>query len=165
MGCMEIQISKNAVSKDPMGFTDAPVGAALPFRYTPEFIRLPKSPALCPHCGLTRSKMNELVLPCAANNFRPPVKSISLRKRGQTKAVRLVVYDSLMAYLRSFLQEGSVMVFLFLFAALASQSMGNTAILGVSLQTSAATSAAGNLPLVKTTASQIVHETKEGTDQ
>jgi hypothetical protein len=51
--------------------------------------------------------MNELVLPSPLNNFKPPVKSISLRNRGQVKAVRLVVFDSLMAYLRSFLQDGA----------------------------------------------------------
>lgn len=86
--------------------TIAPINASSFFLHRPEFIRLPKSPALCPFSGLTRSKMNELVLPCAANDFRPPVKSISLRKRGQTKAVRLVVYDSLMSHLRSFLTDG-----------------------------------------------------------
>ena len=88
-----------------MGFTAAPVSMAPAILHKPEFIRLPKSPALCPHSGLSRSKLNELVLPCIANDFRPPVRSISLRKRGQTKAVRLVVYDSLMVYLRSFLQD------------------------------------------------------------
>jgi hypothetical protein len=72
----------------------------------PEFLRLPKSGTLCPHSGLSRSKLNELVLPCAANGFKPPVASISLRNRGQVKAVRLVVYDSLMTYLRSFLKNG-----------------------------------------------------------
>jgi hypothetical protein len=50
--------------------------------------------------------MNELVLPSLLNNFKPPVKSISLRNRGQVKAVRLVVYDSLLGYIRSFLQDG-----------------------------------------------------------
>lgn len=71
----------------------------------PEFIRLPKPGTLCHYTGLSRSKMNELVLPSAFNNFKPEVKSISLRNRGQVKAVRLVVYDSLMTYLRSFLQD------------------------------------------------------------
>jgi hypothetical protein len=72
----------------------------------PEFIRLPKPGTLCPHTGLSRSKLNELVLPCPANCFKPPVRSISLRNRGQIKAVRLVVYDSLLEYLHSFLQDG-----------------------------------------------------------
>ena len=101
-----MSINKDFAGGVEGGFTTNPIaGAPQSFRHHPEFIRLPKSPALCPFSGLARSKMNELVLPCAANDFRPPVKSISLRKRGQTKAVRLVVYDSLMAYLHSFLQQ------------------------------------------------------------
>ena len=66
----------------------------------PEFIRLPKTGSLCPRTGLSRSKLNELILPSPLNRFRPPVRSISLRNRGQVKAVRLVVFDSLMSYLR-----------------------------------------------------------------
>lgn len=66
----------------------------------PEFIRLPKSGSLCPWTGLSRSKLNELVLPSPLNRFRPPVRSVSLRNRGQVKAVRLVAFDSLMGYLR-----------------------------------------------------------------
>jgi len=83
------------------------VGVTVDNHQKPEFIRLPKAGTLCPHSGLSRSKMNELVLPSPVNNFKPPVKSISLRNRGQVKAVRLVVFDSLMAYLRSFLQDGA----------------------------------------------------------
>jgi hypothetical protein len=63
----------------------------------PEFIRLPKPGKLCPHTGLSRSKLNELILPCEANHFKPPVKSISLRKRGQVRGVRLIVFDSLIS--------------------------------------------------------------------
>jgi hypothetical protein len=64
-----------------------------------EFLRLPKAGELCPLTSLTRSKMNELILPCKANNFNPAVRSISLRKRGQARGVRLVVVDSLLAYI------------------------------------------------------------------
>ncbi len=99
------------------------------FGVRPELIRLPKPRSLCPYTGLSRSKMNELVLPCAANNFKPPVKFISLRNRGQVKAVRLIVYDSLMAYLRSFLQDGGDMIIAILFAALAALALGHTSIL------------------------------------
>jgi len=67
----------------------------------PEFLRLPKSGNLCPYSGLSRSGMNALILPTPGNNYRPPVRSVSLRARGQLRAVRLVVYDSLMAYLHS----------------------------------------------------------------
>jgi len=65
----------------------------------PEFLRLPKSGERCPYTSMSRTGLNLLILPCAANNFCPPVRSISLRKRGQVKATRLIVFDSLMAYL------------------------------------------------------------------
>ena len=67
--------------------------------FKPEFIRLPKPGNLCPWTGLSRSKLNELVLPCNANDFRPPVKSVCLRRRGAATGVRLIVFESLMAFL------------------------------------------------------------------
>jgi len=70
-----------------------------------EFIRLPKTGTLCPFTGLTRSKMNALVLACPANDHKPPVKSVCLRQRGAVKGVRLIVYRSLMDYLHGL--EGS----------------------------------------------------------
>ena len=65
----------------------------------PEFIRLPKSGNRCPHTGLSRSKLNQLVLPCKENDFKPPVESKVLRKRGTIRGTRLIVFDSLMEYL------------------------------------------------------------------
>lgn len=88
------------------GFTTAPVTAGHT-AHIPEFLRLPKPGSRCPITGLTRSGINELVLPCESNDFRPPVKSISLRKRGAAKGVRLVVYESLISYLRAHLDGGS----------------------------------------------------------
>ena len=82
----------------------APVGARAseqPQALRPEFIRLPKPGTLCPWTGLSRSKLNELILPSPLNGHRPPVRSVSLRNRGQIRAVRLINFDSLMAYLRS----------------------------------------------------------------
>jgi hypothetical protein len=133
----------------------APPSAAVAPSARPEFIRLPKSGRLCPFTGLSRSKMNELVLPSPFNNFKPQVKSISLRNRGQVKAVRLIVYDSLTTYLRSFLQEGGVLVIAFLFAAFAALAMGHSTILGVkNSQLQPALFAGCNLPLGNTSASQ-----------
>ena len=65
----------------------------------PEFIRLPKL-GLCPITGLSRSKIYTLILPHEDNDFRPPVRSVSLRKPGQIKGTRLVVLQSLLDYLR-----------------------------------------------------------------
>jgi len=66
----------------------------------PEFIRVPNS-GPCPYTGLCRSKLYELISPNEGNDYRPPVKSVSLRKRGQLKGTRLVVYQSLIDYLYS----------------------------------------------------------------
>ena len=75
---------------------DAAAGTERPD--TPEWIRLPKK-GQCPYTGLSRSKLCSLILPCAANNYHPPVRSVCLRPRGGAKGARLISYDSLMDYL------------------------------------------------------------------
>ena len=87
-------------------FTTAPVTAGSTV-HRPEFVRLPPSGRRCPITGLTRSGINELVLPCESNGFKAPVKSVSLRKRGAAKGVRLVCYDSLIAYLNAHIDGGA----------------------------------------------------------
>ncbi len=67
----------------------------------PEWIRLPQPSRRCPHTGLSRSTLNELTIPGPANDSRPPVKSVVLKKRGAVRGIRLISYDSLMAYLES----------------------------------------------------------------
>lgn len=67
----------------------------------PEFIRLPLPGNRCPYTGLSRTGLCELTAPGPRNDNRPPVKSVVLRKRGAAKGVRLISYDSLMAYLES----------------------------------------------------------------
>ncbi len=67
----------------------------------PVYIRLPKPGELCAYTGLSRAKMNELILANARNNFRPPVASKSLRQPGQQRGVRLILLESLMSYLHS----------------------------------------------------------------
>jgi hypothetical protein len=66
----------------------------------PEFIRLPKQGKLCPHSGLSRAYLYQL-----ANDGR--IKTLSLRERGKARGVRLIVYDSLMGYLRSMAEGGA----------------------------------------------------------
>jgi hypothetical protein len=80
--------------------THAPIQAASALTTVkPEFIRLPKSGTRCPHTGLSRSKMNQLVLPCKENDFKPPVESKCDRKRGTIRGTRFIVFDSLIGYL------------------------------------------------------------------
>lgn len=93
---------KNSYSTAGSGqLTTAPVTvpAVTVLQRDPEFVRLPKPGQLCPFSALTRSKLNELVLPNALNHHRPPVKSICLRQQGATTGIRLVVFRSLLDYL------------------------------------------------------------------
>lgn len=73
--------------------------------HRPEFIRLPRAGARCPWSSLARGKMNQLVLPSALNGFKPPVQSFSMRNRGQVRATRLIVLESLLAYLHRLCAE------------------------------------------------------------
>ena len=67
----------------------------------PEFIRLPKQGKLCPRTGLTRSKLNALILPTQANGYRPPVQSKSLRTHQGGRGVRLINWQSLKKFLEA----------------------------------------------------------------
>jgi hypothetical protein len=65
----------------------------------PEFLRLPPPGVRCPFTGLSRSALNELILPTEQNGFTPPVRSFCLRKRGAKTGIRLVDYASLKAHI------------------------------------------------------------------
>lgn len=66
----------------------------------PIYIRLPKPGEHCARTGLSRSMLNELILPTKRNKHRPPVKSINLRKGENIKGTRLILWESLKSYLR-----------------------------------------------------------------
>ena len=63
---------------------------------TPKFIRIPTAVALT---GISRSKLYEIL-------GAGKIASVSLRDEGQTKATRLVSYDSLMRYLEARMEGG-----------------------------------------------------------
>ncbi|MBC2594427.1 hypothetical protein H5P28_09175 [Ruficoccus amylovorans] len=65
----------------------------------PEFIRLPQPGARCPYTGLSRSTLNELILPSGVNQHKPPVKSVVQKKRNAIRGIRLIHYASLIDYL------------------------------------------------------------------
>ena len=83
----------NATMTLPSTTTSAPVVAK------PEWLRFPAPGARCRFTGLSRTTLNELTVPGPANDGNPPVKSVVLRKRGAMRGIRLISYDSLMAYL------------------------------------------------------------------
>ena len=65
----------------------------------PLYIRLPKLGQRCSRTGMTRSALNELILPTEKNSYRPPVESKCLRKREGGKGTRLIVWQSLKEHL------------------------------------------------------------------
>jgi hypothetical protein len=77
-----------------------PSASSLPIG-KPEWLRLPAPGRRCPYTGLSRSTLNELTIAGPANDGRPPVKSVVLKKRGAVRGIRLISYDSLMAHLEN----------------------------------------------------------------
>lgn len=84
--------TQSAIQQEAAGLTAQSSGR-------PEWVRLPKPGQRCPHTGLSRTTLNELVVPCPANSYLPPVKSAVIKKRGAMRGIRLISYDSLTAYL------------------------------------------------------------------
>jgi hypothetical protein len=82
-----------------MSFTTNPLSVATALSTPAEFMRLPRARQRDPLFGLSRSFINELILPCPENSHRPPVRSVVLRRRGARTGVRLVDIDSLRVYL------------------------------------------------------------------
>ena len=64
----------------------------------PTYVRLPKAGERCPHSGMSRSMLNNLILPSKENNYNPPVRSKSVVRPGKTRGTRLIDLDSLKAY-------------------------------------------------------------------
>lgn len=68
--------------------------------HIPTYIRPPLNGGRCPHCGLTRSAIYELIMPSPENGYHPPVSSRVLKKhKGAERGIRLVHFKSLMDYL------------------------------------------------------------------
>ena len=72
-----------------------------PVQSYPEWIRLPRSGDKCPYSNLSRSTLNNLILPCAANGHCPPVKSASIRARYATRGIRMINLPSLLEYIEA----------------------------------------------------------------
>lgn len=87
------------ISRSETQWTIAPVLACNSEPVRPEWIRLPPGGQRCRYTGLTRSFLNSLVLPCTLNEFKPPVKSVCLRRKGSAKGVRLIHLQSLLDFI------------------------------------------------------------------
>jgi hypothetical protein len=67
----------------------------------PEYIPLPRTGTKCPYCGLSRSGINNLILPTKANDYKPVVDSTVDRRPGKSRGRRLVIRTSLDKYLKA----------------------------------------------------------------
>lgn len=66
----------------------------------PVYVRLPAPRTRCPRTGLSRSFLADLCVPNKHNNFKPPVRSIFLKRMKHGKrGIRVIDYKSLMDYL------------------------------------------------------------------
>jgi len=91
-----------------MSYTQSPIPIATNVPLSPEYMRLPRAGERDPICGLPRSVLNELILPCKANGGRPPVRSVVLRRKGALTGIRLVDLASLRAHLDANVEPGYV---------------------------------------------------------
>jgi len=84
-------------STDPLA---VPALGATPGHVKPEWLRLPKPGTQCPFCGLSRTSLYTL---CKEGK----VKSVVLRKRGASRGIRLVAWDSLFSFINSLAIESA----------------------------------------------------------
>jgi len=75
-----------------------------PIPVRPEYIRLPRPGQNCVWTGLTRGKLNDLILP-RQDSPVPPVKSFNATEPGKRRGTRLIVLQSLMDYLGKLRRE------------------------------------------------------------
>lgn len=66
-----------------------------------EWLRLPKTGEKCRVSNLSRSSLNQLVLPSARNGYRPLVRSVVLKQPGAIRGIRLISKISLLAFINS----------------------------------------------------------------
>jgi hypothetical protein len=74
---------------------------------TPETIRLPKVGGHDPYFGMTRSALNELILPTPQNGFKPSVRSFVLRRKGSRTGIRLIDYQDLRRHILAHEETGT----------------------------------------------------------
>lgn len=65
----------------------------------PVWLRYPKPPARCPVTNASRSTLYEWTVACAANNYRPYVRSVVIKKPGAVRGIRLIHRQSLLDFL------------------------------------------------------------------
>lgn len=101
--------NKQSTNPAPRIYTTAPSAVPEPVRQyvEQELLRLPRSGERDAIYGQSRSAWNLLILPCKANGFKPPIKSISLRKPDATRGVRCIVAASAKKFFDGLIAEAA----------------------------------------------------------
>lgn len=84
-----------------------PLRFAVNVKTNAEYMRLPPTGHTDPIFGLKRTFLNSLILPGPENEWRPPVKSIVLRRKRARKGVRLIEIASLRTYIQEHAETGA----------------------------------------------------------
>ena len=71
----------------------------------PVTLRLPKNGETDPWFGWSRTFWNQKILPCDANNQKPPIKSIVVKQPGTKRGIRLILFDSARRYVEDLARE------------------------------------------------------------
>jgi len=66
----------------------------------PYCFRVPKPRELDPYFGGARTFWFQRILPSAANNFRPDVRSVVVRQKGKLRGIRFIIFESAVDYFR-----------------------------------------------------------------
>lgn len=93
-------------SRGPRSSNNAGTIPAATLSIKPECFRLPSGRERDPYFGIGRSYWNSLVLPSAANQWKPRVKSYVLRRPGARTGVRLVDFQSAFTFVKEHLEQG-----------------------------------------------------------
>jgi hypothetical protein len=87
----------NVPNKARFGAKGQPVDQGLT-TLPPYSFRLPRPGTVDPYFGGARTFWNESCLACEANEFKPPVRSIVVRKKGASRGIRFILFESAKAY-------------------------------------------------------------------
>lgn len=72
-----------------------------------EYIRVPGPDGVDPIFSISRDTMMDLVLPRVCNGFKPPVRSLLIKKPGAKRGIRYVNVASLRAYMANLESQAS----------------------------------------------------------
>jgi hypothetical protein len=72
----------------------------------PYAIPYPKGKDRCAWSGYTRALLVTITVPLKRNDFKPPVRTVSLKEPGQKRASRMIVLQSLFDFMKNHEEGG-----------------------------------------------------------